>query len=46
MPDNESITVVETWTRYIPPFNIGIGERDIYNFIFTRPRYAPNITFN
>lgn len=38
MPDAEQITVVETWARYRAPFNIGIGDHDIHNFIFTRHR--------
>lgn len=38
MPDGEQITVVETWARYRAPFNIGIGDHDIHNFIFTRHR--------
>ena len=43
MPDDEYITVVETWTPYEAPFNVGIANHEIHNFIFTRPRYAPNI---
>ena len=46
MPNFESITVVETWSRYQAPFNVGIVSHDIHNFIFTRPRYAPNITWS
>jgi hypothetical protein len=46
MPNFESITVVETWSRYQAPFNVGIVSHDIRNFIFTRPRYAPNITWS
>ena len=45
MPNFERITVVETWTRYVAPFSIGIGDHDIHNFIFTRPRRAPAITW-
>ncbi|MBW4707744.1 hypothetical protein KX928_08085 [Roseobacter sp. YSTF-M11] len=45
MPNFERITVVETWTRYEAPFNIGIADHDIHNFIFTRPRRAPAITW-
>jgi hypothetical protein len=43
MPDDEHITVVETWTPYRAPFNVGIADHEIHNFIFTRPRYAPRI---
>lgn len=45
MPNFERITVVETWTRYVAPFSIGIADHDIHNFIFTRPRRAPAITW-
>ncbi|MEP2640579.1 hypothetical protein [Roseobacter sp.] len=38
MPDDESITVVETWSRYAAPFSVGINDHDIQNFIFTRHR--------
>jgi hypothetical protein len=43
MPNNERVIVVETWARYHPPFNIGINEQDLYNFVFTRPRFAPQL---
>lgn len=46
MPNFERITVVETWSRYVAPFNVGIGDHDIHNFIFTRPRRAPSITWD
>ena len=43
--DNEYITIVETWKSYQPPFNTGLEQREIRNFIFTRPRYTPCILF-
>lgn len=46
MIHNEQIIVVETWAKYDPPFRTGIGEREISNFIFTRPRYAPQVKYN
>lgn len=45
MPDRENITVVETWSRYRAPFNIGIGDHDIHNFIFTRHRSSGRINW-
>ncbi len=45
MPDGEYIVVTETWTQYTPPFNIGLGQPDIKNFIFTRARYAPRVLY-
>ncbi|MCX7560846.1 hypothetical protein OS190_14815 [Sulfitobacter sp. F26204] len=43
IPDNERITLVETWSRYDPPFKTGLEEREIKNFVFTRPRFAPRV---
>ncbi len=46
LPDNERITVVETFVRYDPPFDTGLSERTIRNFVFTKPRYAPQVYYN
>lgn len=43
MVDQEHIIVVETWAKYDTPFDVGMGEFDIHNFVFTRPRYAPQV---
>ncbi len=43
MPDNERVLLVETWSEYVPPFATGLEEREIQNFVFTRPRYAPRV---
>jgi Flp pilus assembly protein TadG len=43
MVDNERMIVVETAALYEPPFNVGLGNQHIENFIFTRPRYAPQV---
>lgn len=43
MPDNEVIIVVETAFKYEPPFKVGFAEREVTNFVFTRPRYAPQV---
>ena len=46
LPDNDHILVVETWLNYDPPFNTGLEDRQIINFVFTRPRYVPCIIWN
>ena len=46
MRHNERIMVVETWSKYDPPFNTGLEKREIRNFVFTRPRYAPRVLWN
>jgi hypothetical protein len=45
MPDNERLILVETWTDYTPPFNVGIDRQNLYHFVFTRPRFAPQVKF-
>lgn len=43
MVHNERIIIVETFANYTPPFRTGLEQREIKNFIFTRPRYAPQV---
>lgn len=43
MIHNERMIVVETSAVYKPSIDMGLGERQIENFIFTRPRYAPQV---
>jgi len=41
LPDDEYIVVVETFQNYTPPFDTGLAQREVRNFVFTKPRYAP-----
>ena len=43
MVHNERMIIVETFATYDPPFRTGLEQREITNFIFTRPRYAPQV---
>ena len=43
MVHNERMIVVETFANYVAPFTTGLEDREIANFIFTRPRYAPQV---
>jgi hypothetical protein len=43
MVNNERLVLVETWASYDPPFKTGLEQREIRNFNFTRPRYAPRV---
>lgn len=43
VPNAERIMLVETWSTYDPPFKTGLEEREITNFVFTRPRFAPRV---
>ena len=43
--NNERLIIVETWSDYKPPFNVGIDQQDLYNFVFTRLRFVPQLRF-
>ncbi|MCG7492999.1 TadE/TadG family type IV pilus assembly protein [Thalassobius sp. Cn5-15] len=45
LPDNERVILVETWSTYKPLFNVGLSEDDLYNMVFTSPRFAPQLVF-
>ncbi|WP_300037422.1 TadE/TadG family type IV pilus assembly protein [uncultured Roseobacter sp.] len=46
MPHNDQIIVVETSTEFDPLFDLGLANRDINNFVFTRPRYAKQLCYD
>jgi Flp pilus assembly protein TadG len=46
MLHNERIIIVETSAAYQGPMDIGLGNRKIDNFVFTRPRYAPQVIWD
>ncbi|MEQ6248511.1 hypothetical protein ABMC89_06440 [Sulfitobacter sp. HNIBRBA3233] len=46
MVDGERLIIVETSAFYSPPFRTGLENREIQNFIFTRPRYAPQVLWD
>lgn len=46
VPDGERVIVVETFEQYDPPFNMGLSDHEIHNFVFTRPRYAPRVCYD
>lgn len=43
MLHNERIVVVETFVDYDPPFSTGLNNTTIARFVFTRPRYSPQV---
>lgn len=45
MPDQERVILVETKNDVDAAFDIGLPDMEIYNFVFTRPRFAPQIVF-
>lgn len=44
--DNEKIILVETASDYAPTFDVGLSERVIETFIYTRPRFSPQIVWS
>lgn len=46
MPDNERVILVETEAIYVPAFDVGVGTRTLDNFVFTRPRFAPQVVWS
>lgn len=45
MPDNERVILVETWNTWSGVFNTSLGTVSLDNFIFTRPRFAPQVVY-
>lgn len=45
MPDQERVILVETRNDIEPAFRVGLPNMDIQNFVFTRPRFAPQVKF-
>lgn len=43
--DGDRVIVVETRTYYNPDFNVGMTAKELYNFVVTRPRFAPQIVY-
>jgi len=45
MPDEERVIVVETWNVVEPVFAVNIGTQNMYNLVFTRPRFASQVAY-
>lgn len=44
MPHNERVILVETSNTFVPVFGgVGMGNVELENFVFTRPRFAPQV---
>lgn len=46
MPDNERVILVETVNTFIPVFKIGMENKQLENFVFSRPRFAPQVLYS
>lgn len=45
MPDSERVILIETSNTFVPLFNVGIDPIPLDNFVFTRPRFAPQVAW-
>ncbi|MCA0869375.1 pilus assembly protein [Seohaeicola saemankumensis] len=45
MPDNDRVILVETTNTFVPLFNVGMSNKVLENFVFTRPRFAPQVVW-
>lgn len=45
MSDEDRVILVETWNRWEPPFTVGLPVAEFENFVFTRPRFAPQLVW-
>lgn len=46
MPNAERVIVVETTNTFVPLFNVGMENKVLENFVFTRPRFAGLLAWN
>lgn len=46
LPESEALILVETWSDYSAPFNVGLDDTDLENFIFTSPRFASQLGYS
>ncbi len=46
MAVGDQIIIVETTAAFSPVFSVGLGNKTINNFVFTRPRYAKQVCFD
>lgn len=44
--NNDRIILVETASDYDPAFSVGLAPRVIETFVYTRPRYAPEVVWD
>lgn len=45
MADEERVIVVETSNTFTPTFRVGLDEKQLTNFVFTRPRFSPQVAW-
>lgn len=46
MSDGETLILVETYSTFEPSLKVGLGDQIIETFVFTRPRFAPQLVWS
>ncbi|MEP2533407.1 pilus assembly protein [Shimia sp.] len=44
--NGERLIVVQTFGKYDPPIDVGLGTIDVDTFVFSRPRFAPQLAWS
>lgn len=45
LPDNEIVILVETDNTFRPLFNVGMDDKQLKNFVFTKPRWVDQLCY-
>ena len=45
LPDNEIVILVETDNTFVPLFNVGMTNKQLINFVFTKPRWVDQLCY-
>lgn len=45
LPDNEIVILVETDNTYTPLFKVGMEDKQLKNFVFTKPRWVDQLCY-
>ena len=45
LPDNEIVILVETDNTFTPLFKVGMGNKQLKNFVFTKPRWVDQLCY-
>lgn len=43
MSDQDRLILVETGNTFVPLYNVGMDNKKLSNFVYTRPRFAPQV---
>lgn len=46
MSDDDYVILVETENTFVPIFNVGLDDIALKNFVFSRPRFAPQVAWS